>query len=69
MPQWAYLLIAIAVIVALLAVFIVSYVLYRRTPAPKGCENLGPDSEKCAHCSEYGCHFNLYGSDKKEEKK
>lgn len=54
---WANWLIAILVILALLAIFIVSFILYRRTPVPKGCEGLEPDVSKCAGCGESACRF------------
>jgi len=60
MPQWAYLLIAIIVIVLLAIIFVVSFIFYKRTPPPKGCENIGPSEGKCASCNEKGCHFNIY---------
>lgn len=67
MPQWAYLVIAIAIIVLLAIIFVVSFVLYKRTPPPKGCENLGPSDDKCASCSETGCHFNIYHDKNKKD--
>ncbi len=60
MPTWANWLIAILIIVVLVAVFIVSFVLYKKTPPPKGCEDLERNEEKCAACDEKGCRFNLY---------
>jgi|GEM_PF-596527 hypothetical protein len=49
------LIIAICVIAFLLVVFIVSFILYRKTPPPKGCEHLKIDDGACSHCSEVGC--------------
>lgn len=57
MDKLGYLLIAIAVIVLLIVIFVVSFVLYVKTPAPKGCENLGRDESKCGGCSETSCRF------------
>ena len=48
MSQGGYLAIGISVIVILLVVFIVSFVLYVRTPVPKGCEKI--NDEACAKC-------------------
>lgn len=58
MSQELYLLIAIITLVVLLIVFIVSFVLYRRTPVPKGCENMIMNEEKCGSCSNEQCMFN-----------
>ena len=57
MSQTGYLIIAISILVALLVIFFVSFVIYRRTPLPKGCENLKMDEEKCAACSNEQCMF------------
>ena len=43
--------------VALLALFLVSFLLYVRQPAPKGCENLGRDMSQCGSCEESSCRF------------
>ncbi len=69
MPLWANWLIAIGILVALLVIFIVSFVLYRKTPVPKGCEDLERTEEKCAACSETGCRFNLYYGREEEKEK
>ena len=57
MSQTGYLIIAILVLVALAIIFFVSFVAYRRTPLPKGCEDLKADEEKCAACSNENCQF------------
>lgn len=57
------LVIAIVIIVALVAIFFISFVALRKTPMPKGCEHLKVDDEKCASCSNEQCAFN-----KREEK-
>ena len=57
MNQTGYLILAICIIVTLLAIFIVSFILYIRTPVPKGCENLKADDEKCASCGHSECKF------------
>jgi hypothetical protein len=58
MTKEAYLIIAIVILVALLVTFIVSFVLYRKTPVPKGCENIEINEENCSHCSHKECsHF------------
>ena len=46
---------AIILIVALLAVFFISYVYNKKTPVPKGCEKLLYDEEMCANCSNTSC--------------
>ena len=58
MSQVAYLIIAIVILVSLLAVFVISFVLYKRTPAPKGCEDILMGDEKCSTCQQTNCSFN-----------
>ena len=55
MTQAGYLALAISILVALLAVFIISFVLYKRTPVPKGCEDITINEEKCASCNNKNC--------------
>ena len=57
MSQTGYLVLAISILVALLVVFIVSFVKYVKTPAPKGCENIKISEENCASCSHTECSF------------
>jgi hypothetical protein len=67
MSQLGYLLIAVGVILVLLAIFFVTFVLYRKTPVPKGCEKL-PSAESCSKCGlGEGCALNIYA--KKEDPK
>jgi flagellar basal body-associated protein FliL len=67
MPQYVYIIIVVALVLVLLAIFIVTFLLYKKTPAPKGCEDLGPSEEKCSKCTVEGCHFNLYSEHEKKE--
>ena len=55
MTTGGYLAIAISVLLALLAIFIVSFILYRRTPVPKGCEDIKISEEKCSACNNKEC--------------
>ena len=57
MNQLGYLIIGIIVLVCLLIIFIVSFILYVKTPAPKGCEDIKATDEKCASCSHAECKF------------
>ncbi len=57
MPKIAYIFIAIGIIIVLLAVFFASFIAYKRTPAPKGCEDLKPDPEMCSQCQKTSCAF------------
>ncbi len=57
MSKEAYLIIAITILVVLLVTFIVSFVLYRRTPVPKGCEHIKISEENCSSCSHKECSF------------
>ena len=57
MSKEGYLLIAIIVIIALIAIFVISFIAYRKTPAPKGCEDVKPDPELCERCNKASCAF------------
>ena len=57
MSQVGYLVIAISILVALLATFIISFILYVRTPVPKGCENIKINDENCSSCNHKECKF------------
>ena len=57
MSKVVYLIIAILILVGLLVTFIVSFILYRRTPVPKGCEELQMSEEKCSSCGHEECSF------------
>jgi hypothetical protein len=65
MSQTGYLILAISIIIALLIIFIVSFVLYKRTPVPKGCEDMKINEENCASCSHSECSF--YGREKEDK--
>lgn len=60
---------AVLIIAFFITVFIVTFILYRKTPVPKGCEDLGPSEEKCSSCKEEHCHLNIYATHKEEKKK
>ena len=55
MSQTGYLVLAIAILVSLLTIFIVSFILYKRTPVPKGCENIKISEENCSSCGHTEC--------------
>jgi len=58
MSQVGYLILAISILVALAIIFVVSFVLYKRTPVPKGCENIEINEENCSACNNSSCsHF------------
>ena len=67
MSQTGYLILAISIIVGLLVLFIGSFIAYRRTPAPQGCEDMKINEKNCAGCSHSECSF--YKSVDKEEDK
>lgn len=46
---------AITIIVLLVVLFIVSYVLNKRTPVPEGCEHLKISDEFCLNCTNEDC--------------
>ena len=64
MSQVAYLIIAIAILVGLVVLFFVTFVLYKRTPVPKGCEELEMNDHNCSICGHSECSHYL---GKKEE--
>ena len=55
MSQTGYLILAICILVSLLAIFIVSFILYKKTPVPKGCENIKISDENCSSCGHTEC--------------
>ena len=57
MTTTGYLIIGISILVMLLITFVVSFILYVRTPAPKGCENIKVSEENCSSCSHSECRF------------
>ena len=64
MSQAGYLVLAILILLALLIVFVVSFVLYKKTPVPKGCENLLISEENCAACQNKECALRKEGETK-----
>ena len=70
MTTLGYLILAIAIIVALVIIFVVSFVLYMRTPAPKGCEKLKIGPKNCEDCDVEGCmiYKERHKKEEKEEK-
>jgi len=67
MSQAGYIALAIGIIVVLAVIAIVTFILYRKTPAPKGCENLEPDEGICCACLKSGCPYYAQYHDKKVE--
>ena len=57
------LIIAISVIALLVVIFFVTYILNKKTPIPKECQDLKIDASKCAACQNELCAMR-----KKEEK-
>ena len=64
MTQTGYLILAISILLALLIVFVVSFILYKKTPVPKGCDNLLISEENCAACENKACSLRKEGGDK-----
>ncbi len=70
MPDWLRWVLAIGILVVLLAIFIITFILYKKTPVPKGCEEFArPSKNKCSGCGVKECHFNLYYNDPEEQAK
>ena len=55
MSKEVALILSISILVALLIVFVVSFLLYKKTPIPKGCENLEISESNCAACENKAC--------------
>ena len=66
--QTGYIIIAICVLVLLLIIFFVTYVINKKTPPPKGCENL-IDEAKCSTCSNKSCSYNKLKEDLEEARR
>ena len=65
MSQTGYLILAISILVALALIFFVSFVLYKRTPVPKGCEAMKINEENCSACNNKDCtHYVNRGEEK-----
>ena len=58
MSRAGWIALSVAVLAALLAVFVLSFLLYVRTPVPKGCEK--KKSDLCSNCPNSRCEFSLY---------
>ena len=58
MSKEGYLILAIAILAVLLIVFVVSFILFVKTPVPKGCQK--QPSELCGECPNKHCEFSLY---------
>lgn len=64
LPLWARILIGAGIVIILIIIFMVTYVLYHKTPVPKGCENLKLDEETCNTCNNTECQFKARKSTK-----
>ncbi len=69
MSQTGYVILTIALVVLLAIAFFVSFILYVRQPAPKGCEKLGRDESKCENCEQSSCRFYAYAMEKAAKKR
>ena len=52
--QTGYLIIGILVVICLVALFFISYVLNKKTPIPKECQDL-ESNEHCVGCKNITC--------------
>ena len=55
--QTLYLVLSICLIVGLVALFFITFVINRKTPVPKGCENIKIEEESCMACSNSSCEI------------
>ncbi|MBQ6817743.1 MAG: hypothetical protein IJO27_04855 [Bacilli bacterium] len=64
--ETGYLIIAIAVVIILVALFFISYIMNKKTPIPKECQDL-EESEACVGCKNITCsHYKSVQKDSKE---
>jgi len=52
-----YVILAIIVVIALVAIFFITYVLNKKTPVQEGCENIKISDENCLSCGNMDCHI------------
>ncbi len=50
-----YIYIAIGVVILLVIINVVTFVLNRKTPLPKGCEDMKINEENCSGCTNSMC--------------
>ena len=50
-----YLILGIGLIVFFAVLFFITFVINRRTPVPKGCENIRISEENCSACNNTSC--------------
>ena len=55
MSQVAALIISISIIVVLIAIFFITFIKNRKTPVPKGCENIKINEDNCGACQVSDC--------------
>ena len=55
MTTTGYLIISIGLIAFFVVLFFVTFVINRKTPVPKGCENLKISEENCSMCNNTSC--------------
>ena len=55
--QPLYLVLSIILIVGLVALFFVTFIINKKTPVPKGCENIKIDEGSCMACSNSSCEI------------
>lgn len=67
--KWVYLTIAIVLIIVLVAIFFITYYLNKKTPIPKGYEDILINKENCSSCKNYECDLNgIKDKNEKEDK-
>ena len=71
MSKGGYIALAVVLVIALVAIFTVSFVLYVKTPPPEGCERQKGGAQ-CENCEQSSCKFYeaaMAKAAKKEEEK
>lgn len=66
MSEFTRIIIAVAIILLCIGIFIFSYLINKKTPKPDGCENIG---EACDGCQVLMCSHNKANASNEEDKK
>lgn len=69
MGKEAAILVAVIVIITLVAIFLITFIVYIKTPPPKGLEKLKPDEDDCRKCPAAHCLNKPAGEEGGKEKK
>lgn len=63
------LVLAIIIIVLLIASFFITYLINKKTPIPKGCEEIAYNVQNCSGCKQYACEYHIRAAEALEKMK